>query len=210
MPASGDEQHEPPRHRCHAHAAPAARRMSVRGPVVSMLMCSCLDCQRATGIGPCQRGTGAGRGADDLAGNTNPSIGQAIRGRSSRVTSAPNAARRSMAQSSRAPDIRMIPVGFFAGQNDWFDAQSADLRPQPAGMGPDCRPPAPARDLSARAAMSLASKNCPTASAPAGARIPAITEQKMFGGRCFMLAWQHAGLPDEGRRPAGPRRQGRL
>lgn len=23
-------------------------------------------------------------------------------------------------QSSRAPDIRMIPVGFFAGHNDWF------------------------------------------------------------------------------------------
>lgn len=93
--------------------------MSVRGPVVSMLMCSCLDCQRATGSGhasvalvPAETVTLAGsiksfdRPSDSGATFTRyfcPQCGTPLYG-----------------QSSRAPDIRMVPVGFFAGQNDWY------------------------------------------------------------------------------------------
>jgi hypothetical protein len=95
-------------------------QMSVRGPVVSMLMCSCLDCQRATGSGhasvalvPAEALTVTGdtkafdRPSDSGATFTRyfcPQCGSPLYGR-----------------SSRAPDIRMVAVGFFAGQNDWFE-----------------------------------------------------------------------------------------
>lgn len=84
-----------------------------------MLLCSCLDCQRATGSGhasvalvPAQALTLDGiaksfdRPSDSGATFTRhfcPECGTPLFG-----------------QSSRAPEMRMIPVGFFAGQNDWF------------------------------------------------------------------------------------------
>lgn len=95
-------------------------QMSVRGPVVSMLMCSCLDCQRATGSGhasvalvPAEALTVTGdnkafdRPSDSGATFTRyfcPECGTPLYG-----------------HSSRAPDIRMVAVGFFAGQNDWYE-----------------------------------------------------------------------------------------
>ena len=94
--------------------------MSIRGPVVSMLMCSCLDCQRASGSGhasvalvPVQAMIVGGatksfdRPSDSGATFTRhfcPDCGTPVYGR-----------------SSRAPDLAMIPVGFFAGQNGWFE-----------------------------------------------------------------------------------------
>lgn len=95
-------------------------QMSVRGSVVSMLMCSCLDCQRATGSGhasvalvPAEALAVAGdiksfdRSSDSGATFTRyfcPECGTPLYG-----------------HSSRAPDIRMVAVGFFAGQNDWYE-----------------------------------------------------------------------------------------
>lgn len=103
-----------------AACACGAVEMALRGRVMSMLVCSCLDCQRATGTGhstvalvPAEALTLTGtpanfaRSADSGALFTRhfcPACGTPLYG-----------------QSSRAPDLRMIPVGFFAGQNQWFD-----------------------------------------------------------------------------------------
>tara|TARA_R110002020_G_scaffold134603_6_gene300718 strand:+ start:1819 stop:2325 length:507 start_codon:yes stop_codon:yes gene_type:complete len=102
-----------------ARCACGATALTLRGPVVSMLLCSCLDCQRATGSGhasvalvPATALTVTGpaksfdRPSDSGATFTRhfcPDCGTPLYG-----------------QSSRAPDIRMIPVGFFAGHNAWF------------------------------------------------------------------------------------------
>tara|TARA_R110002124_G_scaffold63350_48_gene173671 strand:+ start:59493 stop:60035 length:543 start_codon:yes stop_codon:yes gene_type:complete len=102
-----------------ATCACGAMEMAVSGPVVSMFMCSCLDCQRATGTGHATVAltpaaalliTGApksfARPSDSGAVFTRhfcPECGTPLYG-----------------QSSRAPDIRMIAIGFFAGQNAWY------------------------------------------------------------------------------------------
>ena len=103
-----------------AACACGAIAMSVEGRVASMLLCSCTDCQRASGTGhstvalvPANSVTVSGtpksfdRPSDSGATFTRffcPDCGTPLYG-----------------QSSRAPDMRMIPVGFFAGQNDWFE-----------------------------------------------------------------------------------------
>ena len=103
-----------------AACACGAVEMTVRGRIMAMLLCSCLDCQRSTGTGhssvalvPSTALTVTGsatafqRPADSGATFTRhfcPACGTPLHG-----------------QSSRAPDLRMIPVGFFAGQNDWFN-----------------------------------------------------------------------------------------
>ncbi len=84
-----------------------------------MLLCACLDCQRATGSGhstvalvPNAALTVTGtpksvsRTADSGATFTRHFCG---------VCGTPL-----YGQSSRAPDLRMLAVGFFAGQTDWF------------------------------------------------------------------------------------------
>lgn len=84
-----------------------------------MLMCSCLDCQRATGTGhstvalvPAAAVTVTGspksyaRSADSGATFTRhfcPQCGTPLYG-----------------QSSRAETLLMLPVGFFAGHTEWF------------------------------------------------------------------------------------------
>ncbi|WP_442882037.1 GFA family protein [Devosia sp.] len=102
-----------------AKCACGAVEMSVRGPVVSMLMCSCFDCQRATGSGHSSvalvpvaalSSDGASKSFD------RPSDSGATFTRHF----CPQCGTPLYGQSSRAPDIRMISVGFFAGQNDWF------------------------------------------------------------------------------------------
>jgi hypothetical protein len=93
--------------------------MAVEGQVVSMLLCSCLDCQRATGSGHSTvalvpatalsvTGTpkSAARTADSGATFTRHFCGEC--------------GTPLYGQSSRAPDLRMLAVGFFAGQTDWF------------------------------------------------------------------------------------------
>ncbi|SHF09997.1 GFA family protein [Devosia limi] len=84
-----------------------------------MLLCACQDCQRASGTGHATVAlvptaaltiTGAVKGFDRTSDSGAtftrhfcPSCGTPLFG-----------------QSSRAPDIRMIAVGFYTGQNDWF------------------------------------------------------------------------------------------
>lgn len=97
-----------------------AIELTLNGPVRSMLLCSCLDCQKAGGTGhssvalvPATALSVTGepksfdRPSDSGATFTRyfcPECGTPIYG-----------------QSSRAADMRMVPVGLFAGASNWFD-----------------------------------------------------------------------------------------
>lgn len=102
-----------------ANCACGAIAMTVNGPVVSMLMCSCLDCQRATGTG---HATVALVPAEALSivGNAKAFDRPSDSGATFTRHFCPDCGTPLYGQSSRAADIRMIPVGLFAGQNDWF------------------------------------------------------------------------------------------
>ncbi|HEY0032142.1 MAG TPA: GFA family protein [Devosia sp.] len=94
--------------------------MAVDGPVLSMLMCSCIDCQRATGGGhssialvPTQALT--------VSGPTQSFARPSDSGGLFTRHFCPECGTPLFGQSSRAPAVRMLPVGFFAGHNDWFE-----------------------------------------------------------------------------------------
>lgn len=93
--------------------------MTVRGPVVSMLLCSCLDCQRATGSGHASVALVPAE-AISLTGTTKSFDRSSDSGATFTRSFCPACGTPLYGRSSRAPDIRMVPVGFFAGQNDWF------------------------------------------------------------------------------------------
>lgn len=102
-----------------ASCACGAVSLAVRGQIAAMLMCACQDCQRASGTGhstvalvpsPALTVTGRTKGFD------RPSDSGATFTRHF----CPDCGTPLFGQSSRAPDIRMIAVGFFVGQNDWF------------------------------------------------------------------------------------------
>ena len=102
-----------------ARCACTAITMAVHGPVVSMLLCSCLDCQRATGTGHASVAL-VPLAALALTGAPRAFARPAASGATFTRHFCPDCGTPLFGQSSRAPDIRMIPVGFFAGQNDWF------------------------------------------------------------------------------------------
>jgi hypothetical protein len=93
--------------------------MSVHGPVLSMLMCSCLDCQRATGSGHASVALVAAESLS-LGGETKSFDRPSDSGATFTRHFCPACGTPLYGRSTRAPDMRMIPVGFFAGQNDWF------------------------------------------------------------------------------------------
>jgi hypothetical protein len=93
--------------------------MSIRGPVVSMLLCSCLDCQCASGSGHASVVL-VPASALSLAGSAKSFDRPSDSGATFTRHFCPDCGTPLYGQSSRAPEIRMIPVGFFAGQNDWF------------------------------------------------------------------------------------------
>lgn len=102
-----------------AQCACGAVQMSMRGTIASMLLCSCLDCQRASG---------SGHSAVALV----PAMALAVTGESRSFDRpsdsgatfthyfCPHCGTPLYGQSSRAATMRMVGVGFFAGQNDWF------------------------------------------------------------------------------------------
>jgi hypothetical protein len=94
-------------------------RLTVRGRVLSMFLCSCLDCQHATGTG-------------HMTGAVVPAAALTVEGEVASFDSAsdsgatftrhfcPGCGNPLFGKSSRAPEVRMVAVGFFAGRNDWF------------------------------------------------------------------------------------------
>lgn len=103
-----------------AACACGAVAMSVRGRIMAMLMCSCLDCQRATGTGHSSVALVPGSSLT-ITGPTSSFQRPADSGAVFTRHFCPTCGTPLHGQSSRAPDLRMIPIGFFAGQNDWFD-----------------------------------------------------------------------------------------
>lgn len=102
-----------------AACACGAVTLLVKGPALSMLVCACLDCQRATGTGhssvvivPAEALAIDG----EVKGFDSPSESGATFTRHF----CPVCATPLFGRSSRAPAIRQIPVGLFAGRNDWF------------------------------------------------------------------------------------------
>jgi hypothetical protein len=84
-----------------------------------MLMCSCLDCQRATGSGHASVAL-VSADALTLVGSAKSFDRPSDSGATFTRHFCPDCGTPLYGQSSRAPDMRMIPVGFFAGQNNWF------------------------------------------------------------------------------------------
>lgn len=94
--------------------------MRVNGPVVSMLMCSCLDCQRASGSGHATVAL-VPAAALQLDGSAKSFDRPSDSGATFTRYFCPDCGTPLYGQSSRAAEMRMIPVGFFAGQNAWFE-----------------------------------------------------------------------------------------
>ena len=93
--------------------------MAVQGEVISMLMCSCLDCQRSTGSGHATVAT-VRKQALQVTGPAKSFDRPSDSGATFTRHFCPQCGTGLYGQSSRAPDLRMFLVGFFAGQNDWY------------------------------------------------------------------------------------------
>lgn len=101
------------------HCDCGAVTISVEGRVVSMFQCACENCQRSTGSG---HSSVALFEADSVhvAGNTKTYSRSADSGATFIRHFCPECGGTVHAQSSRAPSLRIIPVGIFAGNNSWF------------------------------------------------------------------------------------------
>jgi hypothetical protein len=103
-----------------AKCACGAVSLHLSGKVLSMFMCSCEDCQRATG---------AGHSAVLLAQPADVTISGAVKSFARPANSGavltrsfcPECGTPLAAQSSRAPQVLMLPVGLFgAAAADWY------------------------------------------------------------------------------------------
>ncbi|MHA6297788.1 GFA family protein [Devosia sp. CAU 1758] len=93
--------------------------LAIKGRPVSMFQCSCHNCQRASGSG---HSSIVLFPADDLAvnGATTSYARPANSGATFTRHFCPECGTTLFALSSRAPALRLVPAGLFAGRNDWF------------------------------------------------------------------------------------------
>lgn len=93
--------------------------LTASGRVVSMFQCACDNCQR---------GSGSGHSSVVLMQDEAISVSGATKSYSRPADSGatftrhfcPECGTTVQAQSSRAPGLRILPVGLFSGENDWF------------------------------------------------------------------------------------------
>jgi hypothetical protein len=93
--------------------------LEARGQVVSMFLCSCENCQRTSGGGHSSVAlfrTDAVR----VVGATKSYARPAESGATFIRHFCPECGTTVLAHSSRAPALRIVPVGVFAGENTWF------------------------------------------------------------------------------------------
>jgi hypothetical protein len=102
-----------------APCACGAVELTVHGPVLSMLMCACLDCQRSTGSGHADVAIVAAESLG-VVGQAKSFARPSESGAQFTRHFCPRCGTPLYGQSSRAPALRMLPIGFFAGQNSWF------------------------------------------------------------------------------------------
>jgi hypothetical protein len=96
-----------------------AVRLALRGPVLAMFQCSCENCQKVSGSGHSSVvlvPADAARLSGDTKSYTRPAASGADFTRHFCAVCGTTA----LAQSSRAPDVAIIPAGLLAGQNAWF------------------------------------------------------------------------------------------
>ena len=93
--------------------------LRLNGPVLSMLLCSCRQCQKATGTGHAAVAL-VNAASTTLTGTPATFARPADSGALLTQHFCATCGTHVYAQSSRAPDIHLIPVGFFAGNAAWF------------------------------------------------------------------------------------------
>lgn len=93
--------------------------LAIKGRPVSMFQCACQNCQKASGSGhssivlfPVA--------ATKVTGATKSFVRPADSGANFTRHFCPECGTTIFAESSRAPAFRIVPVGLFAGQNDWY------------------------------------------------------------------------------------------
>lgn len=102
-----------------ASCACGAVSIAVKGAIRSMFMCSCEDCQKATGTGHSTVAL-ADRGDVTITGETKSFFRPADSGAIFTRHFCPQCGTPLFGQSSRAPDAIMLPVGFFGTEAKWF------------------------------------------------------------------------------------------
>jgi hypothetical protein len=102
-----------------ASCACGAVTVALRGPVYAMFMCSCEDCQKATGTG---HSTVALCNPDDvtIAGETRSFARPSNSGATFTRTFCPTCGTGLSGRSSRAERAIMLPVGLFGADAGWF------------------------------------------------------------------------------------------
>ena len=103
-----------------AKCACGAVQVALKGRVLSMFLCSCEDCQRASGTG--HAAIVLARPADvTISGETRSFPRPANSGAIMTRSFCPQCGTPIVGQSSRAPDVIMLPVGLFGdAAADWY------------------------------------------------------------------------------------------
>jgi hypothetical protein len=93
--------------------------VAVKGPVYAMFMCSCEDCQKATGTG---HSTAALCNPETvtITGEVRTFTRPAASGATFTRTFCPTCGTGLAGQSSRAPRAILMPVGLFGADTGWF------------------------------------------------------------------------------------------
>jgi hypothetical protein len=93
--------------------------IAVNGPIYSMFMCSCQDCQKATGTG--HSAVAIVDPADvTIDGITKSFARSADSGATFTRTFCPECGTPLFGKSSRAPDAIMLPIGLFGADAPWL------------------------------------------------------------------------------------------
>ncbi|MGB3025310.1 GFA family protein [Paradevosia shaoguanensis] len=102
-----------------ASCACGAISVSVRGRILAMLLCSCLDCQKATGTGHSAVALAA-PATVTITGETRSFVRPADSGALFTRRFCPTCGTPIAGSSSRAPEAIMLPVGLFGADTEWF------------------------------------------------------------------------------------------
>ena len=102
-----------------ASCACGAVAVRVRGSAVIMLLCSCLDCQKATGSGH-SAVVGVLTEAVEVTGETRSFARPAESGAVFTRSFCPICGTPLGGRSSRTPAFALLPVGLFGAASDWF------------------------------------------------------------------------------------------
>ena len=96
-----------------------AAALSVRGRVLAMFLCSCEECQRATGTGHAAVAL-VNRNAISVTGETRSFTRPAASGADLTRHFCPVCGTPLFATTTRAPERLLLPVGLFGAESDWF------------------------------------------------------------------------------------------